>query len=125
MRINELTADEFTASAALLGEAVEGILNGELGTKLKSDVAERRSNSGEEKTDAVEWAVDVVSSYIPMLLKSNVGDVYKLLAACDGQTVDEYKACFTPAKLMQDVAALKDALKDGGELRDLVSPFLA
>ena len=60
---------------------------------------------------------------IPALLKGNVGDLYAVLAACDGQTVEEYKACFTPKKLMADVAALKAALGEGGALKELAAPF--
>ena len=105
---------------ASLGEAIEGLAKSDLAETFKDDVKAFRSG---DRSNVEGWAVDMLAKYIPALLKGNVGDLYAVLAACDGQTVEEYKACFTPKKLMADVAALKAALGEGGALKELVSPF--
>ena len=120
MRIDELDADEFMSAMASLGEAIEGLAKSDLAETFKDDVKAFRAG---DRSNAEGWAVDMLARYIPALLKGNVGDLYAVLAACDGQTVEEYKACFTPKKLMADVAALKAALGEGGALKELVAPF--
>lgn len=120
MRIDELSADEFMSAMASLGEAIEGLAKSDLAETFKDDVKAFRSG---DRSNVDGWAVDMLAKYIPALLKGNVGDLYAVLAACDGQTVEEYKACFTPKKLMADVAALKAALGEGGALKELAAPF--
>lgn len=121
MRIDELSADEFMSAMASLGEAIEGLAKSGLAETFKDDVMAFRAAG--DKSKAEGWAVDMVAKYVPALLKGNVGDLYAVLAACDGQTVEEYKACFTTKKLLADVAALKAAFVEGGALKELFKPF--
>lgn len=124
MRINELGADEFMAAMAQLGDAVDGIINGECGKGILADFAAFQAlPANERKGKATAWAVGLLAKYLPELMRSNVEDVYRVLAACDGQTLDEYKAAFSVKKLTGDIAALKAALGEGGELKGLVAPF--
>lgn len=123
MRIDELTADEFGSSMALLGEALESLLAGPVGKAFKEDAQAFGAKSADEK-EAGRWAIDMIGKYVPKLLKSNVEDVFKLLAACDGQTLEEYKAEFTTAKLAADLNALKESIAEGGQLREIAAPFL-
>ena len=46
-----------------------------------------------------------------------------MLAAVDGQTLEEYKASFTPPKMAADVRALVASLKEDGDLRELFDSF--
>lgn len=124
MRINDLTADEFAASMALIGEAVEHIAGGEIG---KSLLAEMKAGAGKASSeeDAAEWGMGIIAKYLPRVLKENVTDAYMVLAALDGQTVEEYKACFTPAKFAADTRALVKACGKDGDLRALFGSFFA
>lgn len=125
MRINEIGADEFLSAMAELGEAIGNIINGEAGKGIKDDLqAFLAIPAAERKAKSVAWAADLLTKYVPVLLKTNVEDVYRILAACDGQTLAEYKECFTVAKMMADMAALKAACGEGGELKGLIAPFL-
>lgn len=124
MKFNELTAEQLMASMALIGEAAEHIMQGGIGEDLvKEVVAYRQKGKGE--IDAFEWAVRLFAQYLPRVLKENVEDLYKVLAAVDGQTVEEYQACTNAKKVLADVAALKAALSKDGELRELFEGFLA
>lgn len=124
MRIDDLTADEFTASMALLGEAIENISRSGIGAELVADI---RNGAGKQEGEnaAIDWAMGIVSTYLPKLLKESVEDAYRILAACDGQTLSEYKAAFSPKKLATDLHEFVDAIKEGGELRELVTAFLS
>lgn len=121
MRFEELSADEFAQSMALIGEAVSNLAQGDLGASFKADVAAFRADGSE--ADAGDWAVGMLLKYLPAALEGYVDDGYRILAALDGQTLDEYKACFTPAKLVSDVKAAKDAFGAGGSLRGLLGSF--
>lgn len=124
MKFNELTAEQLMASMALIGEAAEHVMQGGIGEDLvKEIVAYRQKGKGE--IDAFEWAVRLFAQYLPRVLKENVEDLYKVLAAVDGQTVEEYQACTNAKKVLADVAALKAALSKDGELRELFEGFLA
>lgn len=124
MKFNELTAEQLMASMALIGEAAEHVMQGGIGEDLvKEIVAYRQKGKGE--IDAFEWAVRLFAQYLPRVLKENVEDLYKVLAAVDGQTVEEYQACTNAKKVLSDVAALKAALAKDGELRELFEGFLA
>lgn len=124
MKFNELTAEQLMASMALIGEAAEHVMQGGIGEDLvKEIVAYRQKAKGE--ADAFEWAVRLFAQYLPRVLKENVEDLYKVLAAVDGQTVEEYQACTNAKKVLADVAALKAALSKDGELRELFEGFLA
>lgn len=124
MKFNELTAEQLMASMALIAEAAEHVMQGGIGEDLvKEIVAYRQKGKGE--IDAFEWAVRLFAQYLPRVLKENVEDLYKVLAAVDGQTVEEYQACTNAKKILDDVAALKAALSKDGELRELFEGFLA
>lgn len=128
MKFNELTAEQLMQSLALIGEAAEHVMQGGIGEDLVREIAAYRSKpkaKGTKKADAYEWAAGLVSKCIPRMLKENVGDLYKVLAAVDGQTVEEYQACTNAKKVLADVAALKAALSKDGELRELFEGFLA
>ena len=45
---------------------------------------------------------------------------YKLLAALDGQTLEEYKADFTVKKWVNDI---KDAIDGIDGIKDILAPF--
>lgn len=124
MRINDLTADEFAASMALIGEAVEHIANGELGKSLLDEMKAGAGKASSEE-DAAEWGMGIIAKYLPRVLKENVTDAYMVLAAIDGQTVEEYKACFTPSKFAADTRALVKACGKDGDLRALFGSFFA
>lgn len=124
MKFEEIGAAQLMQSMALIGEAAEHVMQGGIGEDLAKEIAAYRSKAG-GKEDAYEWAARLFSQYLPRLLKENVGDLYKVLAAVDGQTVEEYEACSDAKKVVADVAALKAALSKDGELRGLFAGFLA
>lgn len=124
MKFNELTAEQLMASMALIGEAAEHVMQGGIGEDLVKEIVVYRSK-GKGEADAFEWAVRLFAQYLPRVLKENVEDLYKVLAAVDGQTVEEYQACTNAKKVLADVAALKAALSKDGELRELFEGFLA
>lgn len=124
MKFEEISAEQLMRSMALIGEAAEHVMQGGIGEDLvKEIVAYRQKGKGE--IDAFEWAVRLFAQYLPRVLKENVEDLYKVLAAVDGQTVEEYQACTNAKKVLADVAALKAALSKDGELRELFEGFLA
>lgn len=124
MKFEEISAEQLMRSMALIGEAAEHVMQGGIGEDLvKEIVAYRQKGKGE--IDAFEWAVRLFAQYLPRVLKENVEDLYKVLAAVDGQTVEEYQACTNAKKVLADVAALKAALSKDGELRELFDGFLA
>ena len=124
MKFEEISAEQLMRSMALIGEAAEHVMQDGIGEDLvKEIVAYRQKGKGE--IDAFEWAVRLFAQYLPRVLKENVEDLYKVLAAVDGQTVEEYQACTNAKKVLADVAALKAALSKDGELRELFEGFLA
>lgn len=122
MRINELGADEFARSMALIGEAIDHVANGGVGADIAAEVVAGAGKAGDRES-AAEWGMGVIAKFLPRVLKENVADAYMVLAAVDGQTVEEYEACFTPAKFAADTRALVAALGEGGELRELFGSF--
>ena len=122
MRINQLGADEFARSMAMIGEAVENVAKDGIGKELLAEVAAGAGRQGDEKR-AAEWGLEIIEKYLPRVLKENVGDAYLVLAAVDGQTLEEYKASFTPPKMAADVRALAASLKEDGDLRELFGSF--
>ena len=124
MRINELSADEFARSLALIGEAIDHVANGGVGADIVAEIAAGAGKS-EDREAAAEWSMGVIAKFLPRVLKENVTDAYMVLAALDGQTVEEYEACFTPAKFAADTRALVAALGEGGEFRELFGSFFA
>lgn len=122
MRINQLSADEFARSMAMVAEAVENVAKGGVGKELLAEVAAGAGKQGDEKR-AAEWGLEIIEKYLPRVLKENVGDAYLVLAAVDGQTLEEYKASFTPLKMAADVRALVASLKEDGDLRELFDSF--
>ena len=124
MKFEEISAEQLMRSMALIGEAAEHVMQDGIGEDLvKEIVAYRQKGKGE--IDAFEWAVRLFAQYLPRVLKENVEDLYKVLAAVDGQTVEEYQACTNAKKVLADVAALKAALSKDGEMRELFEGFLA
>ncbi len=124
MKFEEISAEQLMRSMALIGEAAEHVMQGGIGEDLVKEIVAYRSK-GKGEADAFEWAVRLFAQYLPRVLKENVEDLYKVLAAVDGQTVEEYQACTTAKKVLADVAALKAALSKDGELRELFEGFLA
>lgn len=128
MKFEEISAAQLMQSMALVGEACEHVMQGGIGEDLVKEIAEYRSkhnDKGKGDGDVYEWAVRLFAQYLPRILKENVEDLYKVLAAVDGQTVEEYQACTNAKKVLADVAALKAALSKDGELRELFAGFLA
>ena len=119
MRINDLTADEFAASMALIGEAVEHIANG------KSLLEEMKAGAGKASSeeDAAEWGMGIIAKYLPKVLETSVEDAYRVLAAVDGMGLEQYKEAFTPVKFAADVRALVKACGEDGDLRALFGSF--
>lgn len=122
MRINQLSADQFERSMAMVAEAIENVAEGGVGKELLAEVAAGAGRQGDEK-GAAEWGLEIIEKYLPRVLKENVGDAYLVLAAVDGQTLEEYKASFTPPKMAADVRALVASLKEDGDLRELFGSF--
>ena len=122
MRINQLSADEFERSMAMIAEALENVAEGGVGKELLAEVAAGAGRQGDEKR-AAEWGLEIIEKYLPRVLRENVGDAYLVLAAVDGQTLEEYKASFTPPKMAADVRALVASLKEDGDLRELFGSF--
>lgn len=122
MRINQLSADEFERSMAMVAEAIENVAKAGVGKELLAEVAAGAGRQGDEKR-ASEWGLEIIEKYLPRVLRENVKDAYLVLAAVDGQTLEEYKASFTPPKMAADVRALVASLKEDGDLRELFGSF--
>lgn len=137
MKLDELNADEFVNAICLIAEVTDDVLNGELGAKAKAAYAKFRTDSakakakaeakGDEeaaKTAAAEevngLAVDMVVDLLPDVLRQGGEVSYKLLAALDGQTLEEYKACFSVKKWVADIKAAVDGLEG---IKDILAPF--
>ena len=65
-------------------------------------------------------AVDMVAGLLPDVLRQGGEISYKLLAALDGQTLEEYKADFTVKKWVNDI---KDAIDGIDGIKDILAPF--
>ena len=65
-------------------------------------------------------AVDMVVGLLPDVLRQGGEISYKLLAALDGQTLEEYKADFTVKKWVNDI---KDAIDGIDGIKDVLAPF--
>ena len=115
-------------------------MNGELGAKAKAAYAKFRSDSAKAKAKATAkakgdpeaakaaataevngLAVDMVVGLLPDVLRQGGEISYKLLAALDGQTLEEYKAEFTVKKWVADI---KDAIDGIDGIKDVLAPFL-
>lgn len=105
MRIDELNADEFLASAALVAEGVQDVLASESGRELAASLSTVYGTEGKSDEQKGAEVLQAVLGKLPALLRENGDAVYKILAALDGQTVDEYKAGFKASKLAADVKA--------------------
>ena len=123
MKFNELTAEQLMASMALIGEAAEHVMQGGSGEDLVKEVAAYRGKAKGDAAKATEWAVGIIGKHLPRVMKENVEDLYKILAAVDGQSLEEYEACSDARKIVKDVAELKKAMGKGGELQELVAGF--
>lgn len=123
MKFNELTAEQLMASMALIGEAAEHVMQGGIGEDLARELAAYKGKAKGDVGKATEWAVGTIGKYLPRIMKENVEDLYKILAAVDGQSLEEYEACSDARKIVKDVAELKKAMGKGGELQELVAGF--
>lgn len=141
MKLDNLTADEFQNAMCLLADVAEDVMNGELGAKAKASYAKFRSDSAKAKAKAKATAkakgdpeaakaaataevnglaVDMVTGLLPDVLRQGGEISYKLLAALDGQTLEEYKAEFTVKKWVNDI---KDAIDGIDGIKDILAPF--
>lgn len=111
------------ASMALIGEAAEHVMQGGIGEDLAKELSAYRGKAKGDVGKAAEWAMGIIGKYLPRIMKENVGDMYKVLAAVDGQSFEEYVACSDARKVVKDAAELKKALGKDGELRELVMGF--
>lgn len=141
MKLENLNADEFQNAMCLLADVAEDVMNGELGAKAKAAYAKFRSDSAKAKAKAKATAkakgdseaakaaataevnglaVDMVVGLLPDVLRQGGEISYKLLAALDGQTLEEYKADFTVKKWVNDI---KDAIDGIDGIKDVLAPF--
>lgn len=139
MKLDNLNADEFQNAMCLLADVAEDVMNGELGAKAKASYAKFRSDSAKAKAKATAkakgdpeaakaaataevngLAVDMVAGLLPDVLRQGGEISYKLLAALDGQTLEEYKADFTVKKWVNDIKGAIDGI-DG--IKDILAPF--
>lgn len=130
MRIDEFTADEFLTATQLLAEVAEEAAGGELGGQVKRAFVSYRAAAKAAKAEGgdeadvnakVEMeAVDMVAGLLPALLRAGGELSFKFLAALDGQTLEEYKACFSMAKYADDIKA---ALKGADSVKEIAAPF--
>lgn len=141
MKLDNLNADEFQNAMCLLADVAEDVMNGELGAKAKASYAKFRSDSAKAKAKAKATAkakgdpeaakaaataevnglaVDMVAGLLPDVLRQCGEISYKLLAALDGQTLEEYKADFTVKKWVNDI---KDAIDGIDGIKDILAPF--
>lgn len=137
MKLENLNADEFQNAMCLLADVAEDVMNGELGAKAKAAYAKFRADSAKAKANAKAkgdpeaakaaataevngLAVDMVAGLLPDVLRQGGEISYKLLAALDGQTLEEYKADFTVKKWVNDI---KDAIDGIDGIKDILAPF--
>lgn len=141
MKLENLNADEFQNAMCLLADVAEDVMNGELGAKAKAAYAKFRSDSAKAKAKAKATAkakgdseaakaaataevnglaVDMVVGLLPDVLRQGGEISYKLLAALDGQTLEEYKADFAVKKWVNDI---KDAIDGIDGIKDVLAPF--
>ena len=135
MKLDNLNADEFQNAMCLLADVAEDVMNGELGAKAKAAYAKFRADSAKAKAKANTkakgdpeaataevngLAVDMVAGLLPDVLRQGGEISYKLLAALDGQTLEEYKADFTVKKWVNDI---KDAIDGIDGIKDILAPF--
>lgn len=139
MKLEELNADEFQNAICLLADVAEDVMTGELGTKAKAAYAKFRTDSAKAKSKAKAeakgdpeaanaaateevngLAVDLVVKLLPDVLRQGGEISYKLLAALDGQTLEEYKACFSVKKWVADIKAAIDGIEG---IKDILAPF--
>ena len=127
MRIDELGADEFMCAVAAIAENAQAIMDSDSGKALAAGFGEFRGSLADVAEADRQQAAGVgilktVTACLPALLRENGDAVYGILAACDGQTVEEYKAEFSPAKMMRDIKELVGFVSSNTEA---VTAFLA
>ena len=92
--------------------------------KLENLTADEFQNAEAAKAVATAevngLAVDMVAGLLPDVLRQGGEISYKLLAALDGQTLEEYKADFTVKKWVNDIKDTVDGI-DG--IKDILAPF--
>lgn len=143
MKLDNLNADEFQNAMCLLADVAEDVMNGELGAKAKAAYAKFRSDSAKAKAKATAkatakakgdpeaakaaataevngLAVNMVAGLLPDVLRQGGEISYKLVAALDGQTLEEYKADFAVKKWVNDI---KDAIDGIDGIKDILAPF--
>lgn len=127
MRIESLSADEFMVALAGIADGVAVIKGSDSGKAFLADVKAYQGSlkgveEGEREAKAEGFLVDSLLKHLPGFCRENGDAVYSILAACDGQTVEQYKKAFTSAKLVADIKALGAFV--AGNLGD-VQGFLA
>lgn len=135
MKLENLNADEFQNAMCLLADVAEDVISGELGAKAKAAYAKFRADSAKANakvkgdpeaakvaaaSEVNGLAVDMVAGLLPDVLRQGGEISYKLLAALDGQTLEEYKADFTVKKWVNDI---KDAIDGIDGIKDILAPF--
>lgn len=139
MKLENLNADEFQNAMCLLADVAEDVMNSELGAKAKAAYAKFRSDSAKAKAKATAKAKGRPRGregsrnrrgqrprrghgvgLLPDVLRQGGEISYKLLAALDGQTLEEYKADFTVKKWVNDI---KDAIDGIDGIKDVLAPF--
>lgn len=127
MRIDSLSADEFMVALAGIADGVAVIKDSESGKAFMEDMKGYRGSlkdaaEDEREAQAGTFLIDLLLKHLPAFCRENGDAVYSILAACDGQTIKQYKKSFKPAKLIADVKALGQFVTDN--LED-VQGFLA
>lgn len=139
MKLENLNADEFQNAMCLLADVAEDVMNSELGAKAKAAYAKFRSDSAKAKAKATAKAKGRPrgregsrnrrgqrprrghgGGASADVLRQGGEISYKLLAALDGQTLEEYKADFTVKKWVNDI---KDAIDGIDGIKDVLAPF--
>ena len=123
MKLDNLNADEFQNAMCLLADVAEDVMNGELGAKAKATAKAKGDPEAAKAAATAEvngLAVDMMAGLLPDVLRQGGEISYKLLAALDGQTLEEYKADFTVKKWVNDI---KDAIDGIDGIKDILAPF--
>lgn len=109
MNIDNLGADQFMESMAVIAENTKAIMGSESGKAVAQSFKAMQAD-GDGKA-----VVKALLDGLPQLVRENGDSVYAILAACDGVTLEEYKEAFTGAKFLDDVRAIANLINDDAE----------
>lgn len=123
MRIDQLSADEFMLAVADLADAVVDLKDNDGIRELAASLMEFRGSLAEvpeeeRKGKTAEFAVTAILKAVPKLCRESGDSVYRILAALDGISLEEYKEAFTPRKLVADVKGAVLFALDNPEVKD-------